>query len=464
MKKQPCLRLFVLILTMSTGTHAANDNTPSALDLILNVTANSSIVQSELVMTSLIKSCTEETRGLRTRTEYAIHDRDSDLYSTSVSITNELNDSKEATITYARAMVTSLRTSLDQAYNDAMERLTRQRNHALEQREKARQTLAQLNKVESLIQPDNVPIKDHFDQLVDLSELQPETSATEAFELLRNSVDPPLQLIVLWKELLDNADIEMTTTIEMDGLPNVRMGMALKLVLKSLSGGFYHLNYHIEDGVVVVSSKNKTHLTEPSRLALAKLESVDHIFERRQELRLTRDEVDMKTAQGRAHLTAITQAIVQINQRIDKALKADPMIAQLDPLINDLDKKIKDVQDLTPEAYMMVIEKLVSMRTKLAEYQMDVIDRAGGTELSQLNKELTQWTIDMAGDQAQLDKLNEGLLRAEQELEAVMSLETRVKEIQFADMALEEAQTQVFELEKQINALQPPTVTVLGLD
>ncbi len=464
MKKQLLLALSALMLTMYTGAHAANDNTPSVLDLILNVTANSSIIQSELVMTSLIKSCTEETRGLRTRTEYAIHARDNDLYSTSVSITNELNDSKETTTTYARAMVTSLRNNLDQAYHDAMERLSRQRDHALKQREKARQTLTQLNKVESLPNPDNVLIKEQFDHLVDLSELQPVTSASEAFELLRDSVDPPLQLTVLWKELLDNAEIEMTTPIEMDGLPNVRMGMALKLVLKSLSGGFYHLDYHIEDGVVVVSSESRSHLDEPSRLALAKFESVDQLFGRRQELRLKRDEVDLRTAQGRAHLTAIEQAIFQINQRIDKALKADPMIAQLDPLINDLDKKLKNVQDLTPEAYMMVIEKLVSMRTKLAEYQMDVIDRSGGTELSQLNKELTQWTIDMAGEQAQLDKLNEGLARAEQELETVMSLETRVKEIQFADMALEEAQTQVFELEKQINALQPPTVTVLGLE
>ena len=465
MKKLIYVLVLVLLPGISTRAWAADDNTSFAIEMTLNVNVDRSIVMNDGIMESVIRSSTQDKpKGLRVGIDYSTHDRDSHLYSLGLSLTDELNDGKDVALQYARTMVTGLQKSLDQAYQDAMERLTRQRSHALEQREKARQTLAQLNKVESPLNPDSVLIKDQLDYLVDLSDLEPETSASEAFELLRNGVHPPLQLIVLWKELLDNAEIEMTTPIEMDGLPNVRLGMALKLVLKSLSGGFYHLDYHIENGVVVVSTKRKTLIDAPSRLILAKLESVDQLFARRQELRLKRDEVEMTTAQGVASVTAIEQSIVQINQRSDKALKADPMIAQLEPMINDLDKKIKDDKNLTPEAYMALIEKLVSMRTKLAEYQMDVIDRAGGTELSQLNKELTQWTIDLAGDQAQLDKLNEGLARAEQELEAVMSLETRVKEIRFADMALEEAQARVFELEKQINALQPPKVTVLGLE
>ena len=259
-------------------------------------------------------------------------------------------------------------------------------------------------------------------------------------------------------------DIEPTTPIDMDGIPEVRLGTALKLVLKSLSGGFCELYDHVEDNVVVVSTRKDSSLDVQYLLAIAKLESVERIFSRRQDLRLKKDDMEMATAQSRARATAIGQAIVQINSQIDKALKTDPMVAKLEPMLKPLEEEIHALQDRTPEEYMSVLEKLVTIRTKLAEYQMDVIERSGGAELSRLNQELTQLTIDLAGDQAQLDKLNENLLRVEQELAAVTRLESRVNEIRLAEDALQEAQARVSSIEGQYHALQPPKVTVLGLE
>jgi DNA repair exonuclease SbcCD ATPase subunit len=270
--------------------------------------------------------------------------------------------------------------------------------------------------------------------------------------------------VVLWKELLDMCDFEPGTPVDMDGLPEVRLGTALKLVLKSLSGGFCELNYHVEDDVVVVSTQEDASLDEQYRLAIAKLEPVERVFSRLQDLRLKKDDVEMSTVQTRARTAAIEHAIVQINAQIDKALKTDPMVAKLEPLLIPLEEQVHALQDRTPEEYMSVLEKLVSIRTRFAEHQMDVIEKSGGAELSRLNKELTQLTIDLAGDQAQLDKLSESLVRVEQELAAVTSLETRVNEIRFAEEALQEAQARVSTIKKQYNALQPPQVTVLGLE
>ena len=63
-----------------------------------------------------------------------------------------------------------------------------------------------------------------------------------------------------------------------------------------------------------------------------------------------------------------------------------------------------------------------------------------------------------------MEKLRENLARVEQELTAATRLENRVNEIRLAEKSLKEAQVRVSTLEKQYNALQPPKVTVLGLE
>lgn len=460
--------MFVLLLGLSTGVLAADAGRPLAVGLTFNVAADRSTVQNGEILQSLIwssGSVQDGTKAFSVDVGYTAHDASSDLYSMIVHITDEANSTREPIIAYARTMAANFQSCLDRAYEDARDRLDRQLRHALEQQEAAKRTLERLNTLESPAKnPSRDAVMEQLDTVIDLSELEPEVSASEAFDILRQSVDPPLSLVVLWKELLDMGDIEFVTPIDMEGIPEVRLGTALELLLKSLSGGFCDLHSRFEDDVIVVGIRRDASLDAQNLLAVAKLESADRLLSRRRDLRLKKEDMEMTTAQARARVSAIGQAVAQINKQIDQALKADPMVAKLEPMLKPLEEEVHSLQDRPVEEYLSLFEKLVSIRTRLAEHQMDVIARSGGPELSQLNQELRQLTIDLAADQAQLDKLNENLARVEQELAAVTRLEGRVNEIRLAEKALKTAQARVLAIEEKHQALQPPQVTVLGLE
>jgi hypothetical protein len=76
----------------------------------------------------------------------------------------------------------------------------------------------------------------------------------EAIEQIRNCVEPPLQIAVLWRDLYDNADIDRTTPINMDEISGVSIGTVLDLLLASVSGRYDQLGYTIDDGVIVIAT------------------------------------------------------------------------------------------------------------------------------------------------------------------------------------------------------------------
>jgi len=93
-----------------------------------------------------------------------------------------------------------------------------------------------------------------LDEIVDLSMLTSETPINEAIDELRRAVEPPLKIVVLWRDLYENADIDQTTPINMDGLPAIRLGKGLESLLKSVSGAFAELGYIVEDGVITIAT------------------------------------------------------------------------------------------------------------------------------------------------------------------------------------------------------------------
>lgn len=102
--------------------------------------------------------------------------------------------------------------------------------------------------------PADVAVYEQLDEIVDLSELSPAMSLSEALEILKNSVKPSLRMVVLWRDLYDNADIDQTTAINMDPISAVPLGTGLNLLLKSVSGGFADLGYVVEGGVVTIAT------------------------------------------------------------------------------------------------------------------------------------------------------------------------------------------------------------------
>jgi len=103
-------------------------------------------------------------------------------------------------------------------------------------------------------EPANEAVYKSLEEIVDLSDFTPTLPLSQAIERLRNSVEPPLKMVVLWGDLYDNADIDQNTEINMDPISAIPLGTALGLLLKSVSGGLVKLGYTVEDGVITVAT------------------------------------------------------------------------------------------------------------------------------------------------------------------------------------------------------------------
>ena len=78
---------------------------------------------------------------------------------------------------------------------------------------------------------------------------------SQAMDILRNSTTPPLNIVVLWREIGENAGVYRETPIGIDGVPGLRAGQYLELLLLSLSGSASaRLGYTVKDGVITVGT------------------------------------------------------------------------------------------------------------------------------------------------------------------------------------------------------------------
>jgi hypothetical protein len=93
-----------------------------------------------------------------------------------------------------------------------------------------------------------------LEQIVDLSGFRPEMAFSEALEELKNSVEPALVIVVLWRDLEEKAEVDRTTPINLDPIPAIRLGTALELLLRSVSAGGAKLGYVVDDGVVIIAT------------------------------------------------------------------------------------------------------------------------------------------------------------------------------------------------------------------
>jgi len=92
-------------------------------------------------------------------------------------------------------------------------------------------------------------------KIVDLSALTQRSSISSAIELLRNSTEPALNIVVLWRDLSENALIQQDTPICMDGVSGVRLRTGLELLLRAVSSSPGDLGYVVQDGVIIVATK-----------------------------------------------------------------------------------------------------------------------------------------------------------------------------------------------------------------
>jgi len=102
----------------------------------------------------------------------------------------------------------------------------------------------------------NKAVYKQLQQTVDLSALTLHTSFGEALDVLRNSTEPQLKVVVMWRDLSDNANIERDTTILMDGVSGIKLRAGLDILLRAVSNTFAKLGYIVKDGIIIIASKD----------------------------------------------------------------------------------------------------------------------------------------------------------------------------------------------------------------
>jgi hypothetical protein len=90
-----------------------------------------------------------------------------------------------------------------------------------------------------------------------MSSLTPDTAFAEAIDILRHSVKPPLNIVVFWRDLEDNADVDRDTPVGMEGLSGITIKNHLELILASVSAmADTELSYAVEDGIIRIATKD----------------------------------------------------------------------------------------------------------------------------------------------------------------------------------------------------------------
>jgi len=77
----------------------------------------------------------------------------------------------------------------------------------------------------------------------------------EAIHILRHATSPPVSIVVLWKDLSGNADIDAFTPIGMDGVSGVTLRTHLELLLQAVAGGGPRLGHVVKGRVIVIGLK-----------------------------------------------------------------------------------------------------------------------------------------------------------------------------------------------------------------
>ncbi|MBN1125283.1 MAG: hypothetical protein JXA82_09760 [Sedimentisphaerales bacterium] len=100
----------------------------------------------------------------------------------------------------------------------------------------------------------SVNLYELLDTRVDLSAWNPDMEFETALDILRNSTNPPIPMVVLWGDLNNNALVDKTTPIGLSGVAQIPVRRAIRLLLVSVDGGQDNIDCLARDGVVTIAS------------------------------------------------------------------------------------------------------------------------------------------------------------------------------------------------------------------
>ncbi len=302
--------------------------------------------------------------------------------------------------------------------------------------------------------------------VVDLSSLNPQMPLREAVDLLKKSVSPPLNIVVLWSNLSDYLRVEPTTPVNIDGMTSVRLGTALDLLVKGIpnrlgSGG---PTWKIKDNVIVIGT---VHALIESRDSGAKpTVETDTLNLGGQRSELTRrvQALELDLAGIDARRAAIAAQTAGVRQRVSEKLAQDPVIEELEKLAQI--HSTTAVQEKPGGPLVSVdtskSEKAIRARIELANRREEVSKEVGGGQLEESNKELSRLAIDKSEKEAQLKIVRQQLDEVQKQLAQALTFDPEAARLRLAQESLDITGRRVTELQTRLANLQPPMVIMIG--
>ena len=102
--------------------------------------------------------------------------------------------------------------------------------------------------------PEDMAVYRALEQVVDLTSFYEDMTFGEAIEILANSMEPRVTIVVLWSDLDMNAFVDRNTPINLRIPSPVRARLGLNLLLSSVAGGLADISYVVTDGVIRVAT------------------------------------------------------------------------------------------------------------------------------------------------------------------------------------------------------------------
>jgi hypothetical protein len=313
-------------------------------------------------------------------------------------------------------------------------------------------------------------LDEQLNTTVDLSELYPEMSFRDALEVVRNSVDPPLQITVLWRDLEAETLMTPDDPIQIEGLREVRLNTALELLLEAISGEMADVTYEFRDNVIVIASAESLGTeTLPDEQPAVQVD-VGTLLGRRGEIVQQIQGAELEQAGMRARRRAIEEQIGRTRVESEDLLANDAVTGELERLLKlrtdalELVRRQVEAGQIPVSGTVEAEEDLARARIEMARRREELMQSAGGGRLEDLNRQLSEIAIDSAETDAIMETLRRHLAEVDTQLAQAAALKDQADRTYSAKQTRDLLERQVRRLQEQLARLNPPLVTIIGPD
>ena len=299
--------------------------------------------------------------------------------------------------------------------------------------------------------------------MINFSAVTAQTPLKEAIEILKNSVVPVLPIVVQWNAL-ESVRILPNDPAGIDGLPAMRVGTALDLLVK----GFDKLGYRIQGGVIFVAPGHSLQQSGASAAKPKDQADVRILAARKNELARTIQSLELDLAGMQARRQAIQKQMATAEAEANDRLANDAVTQELEKLMQlsttqfERLKQLVDTGRLSQTELAQGQESVARARVELARRREELTKSVSGSRLEQFNTELSRMTIDEAEKQTQLGILSNQLDEVQRQLVQASTFDPEAARTRIAQETLETINRRIGELETRLATLQPPTVVMLG--